>query len=180
MTLMQSGASPVEFDNGDRNPWTSPLESGVYGMPKKTPSGWLHFEEEEVLDSALLDPIEEADGPMAFLVSASRLLSRSGDTSTSTESLRQRLDNANDYFRRKASEVFNDVAALRLLADLYEQVVVDVANFDPCENGIALAKLTAANFCEVGGSLIYITESGQRFVDSIEGAWASLEKKTRS
>ena len=31
-----------------------------------------------------------------------------------------------------------------------------------------MAKLTAANFCEVGANVIYITESGQRFIASIQ------------
>ena len=91
-------------------------------------------------------------------------------TAKSTESLRQRLANANDYFQRKANEVFNDEAALGLLAAMYRDVVVDIAEFDPCENGMALAKLTAANFCEVGAKVIYITKAGQRFIESIEDA----------
>ena len=88
----------------------------------------------------------------------------------STEELRQRLDNANDYFKRKATEVVSDEAALRLLATLYEAVVVDISEFDPCQDGLSLAKLTAANFCEIGSKVIYITESGQRFIDSIRDA----------
>ena len=88
----------------------------------------------------------------------------------STEELRQRLANANDYFRRKATEVVSDDAALRLLATLYEAVVVDISEFDSCKDGLSLAKLTAANFCEIGANVIYITESGQRFIDSIKDA----------
>lgn len=96
-------------------------------------------------------------------------VTRSG-AATATKNLRERLANANDHFRRKADEVFNDESALRLLAGMYQEVVVEISNFDSCENGIPLAKLTAANFCEVGASSIYITEAGQRFIDSIEGA----------
>lgn len=84
-----------------------------------------------------------------------------------TLSLRQRLDNANSYFRRKASEVFNDEAALRLLARLYQDIIVEIQDFDSCASAIPLAKLTAANFCEVGANSIYITEPGQRFIESI-------------
>lgn len=82
-------------------------------------------------------------------------------------SLQQRLDNANAYFRRMAAAVFADDVALRLLAVLCQDGVIDLADFDSCEHGIPLAKLTAANFCEVGASVIYITESGQRFIKSI-------------
>ena len=99
---------------------------------------------------------------------------RRGGTNNPTESLRQRLANANDYFHRKASEVLNDEAALRLLAAMYKDVVMDISEFDPCENGIPLAKLTAANFCEIGKNVIYITEGGQRFIDSIEGDMSDL------
>ena len=88
----------------------------------------------------------------------------------SIEIIRQRLANANDYFKRKATEVVSDDSALRLLATLYEAVVVDISEFDSCKDGLSLAKLTAANFCEVGANVIYITESGQRFIDSIKGA----------
>ena len=64
----------------------------------------------------------------------------------------------------------SDDAALRLLATLYEAVVVDISEFDSCKDGLSLAKLTGANFCEIGANVIYITESGQRFIDSIKDA----------
>ena len=53
------------------------------------------------------------------------------------EELRQRLTNANDFFRRKAGEVLNDEAALRLLADFHDDVVVELADFDQGRNGTA-------------------------------------------
>ncbi len=84
-----------------------------------------------------------------------------------SENLRHRLANANSYFRRKASAVFGDRTALTLLESLYEDVVVDISDFDTCEKGISLAKLTAANFCEVGANVIHITEAGQQFIDSL-------------
>ena len=87
-----------------------------------------------------------------------------------TEELRHRLDNANDYFKRKANEVFTDDVALRLLAAMYQSRFIEIADFDPCKQGIALAKLTAANFAEIGANIIYITESGQRFIKGIEDA----------
>ena len=82
--------------------------------------------------------------------------------------LQQRIDNANAYFRRKAAEVCTDEVALRLLAVLYQDRVIDLADCDAGQQGVPLAKLTAANFCEVGTKVIYITESGQRFVESIQ------------
>ena len=105
---------------------------------------------------------------------------RRADAANSTENLRERLANANGHFRRKATEVFNDEAALKLLADMYRDVVVNLSEFDACKNGIPLAKLTAANFCEVGATVVYITEAGQRFIDSIEGAWASLDNHPKT
>ena len=93
---------------------------------------------------------------------------RRGAIAKSAENLQQRLANANDYFRRKASEVFNDEDALRLLSSLYQDVVVDISDFDSCKDGLSLARLTAANFCEVGVNVIYITEAGQRFIDSLK------------
>ena len=84
-----------------------------------------------------------------------------------TEHMRQRLANANDYFRRKASEVFNDKAALDLLEVMHRDVVVDISDLDICEHGLSLAKLTAANFCEIGAKVVYITEAGQRFMNSL-------------
>ena len=44
---------------------------------------------------------------------------------------------------------------------------VDISDFDACDGGLPLAKLTAANFCEVGAKVIHITEAGQRFIDSL-------------
>ncbi len=86
------------------------------------------------------------------------------------EELRHRLDNANDYFRRKASEVLNDEDALRLLAQLYEAGTLDLTEIDTCKDGIPLAKLTAANFCQIGARIAYITDSGLQFIDSIKDA----------
>ena len=81
--------------------------------------------------------------------------------------LQQRLDNANRYFERKAAEVLDDDDAVRLLAILYQRVVIDTSEIDSPELGLALAKLTAANFCEIGTDTAFITKSGQRFIDSI-------------
>lgn len=91
-----------------------------------------------------------------------------GATPDSTENLRRRLDNVNNHFRRNAGAVFNDEAALMLLARMSRDFVVQIADFDTGKNGIPLAKLTAANFCEIGENVIYITEAGQKFIASIE------------
>ena len=85
----------------------------------------------------------------------------------STEDLRRRLDNANRHFRRKAAAVLGDEDAVRLLAELYQSFNLDIEEFDTCRQGIALAKLTAANFCEVGAKVIYITEAGQSFIEAL-------------
>lgn len=89
---------------------------------------------------------------------------------SSEQELQHRLDNANDYFGRKASEVLNDEAALKLLAALYQLGVIETSDIDWCESGIPVAKLTAANFCQIGAKVVYVTESGQRFIESIRDA----------
>ena len=63
--------------------------------------------------------------------------------------------------------MFGDEDAVRLLARLYQTVIVDIADFDACKDGVSLAKLTAANFCEIGAKSIYITEAGQNFIDAL-------------
>lgn len=88
---------------------------------------------------------------------------------TETE-LRHKLANAAGYFRRKTSAVLNDDASLRLLADIHEAGVMEKSDFDPCEHGFALAKLTAANLCEIGANVIYVTPVGRRFIKTIENA----------
>ena len=93
---------------------------------------------------------------------------RSTESSRSSENLRVRLANANDYFRRKASEVYNDQEALDLLKTIHQDVVVDISNFDACSHGIPLSKLTAANFCEIGAKVIFITDAGRNFISSLK------------
>ena len=79
--------------------------------------------------------------------------------------LENRLSEVNRHFRRKAASVLNDDAALRLLAEMYDERVVEMADFDFCSNGRPLAMLTAAHFCEVGPNSIYITRRGQQFIN---------------
>jgi hypothetical protein len=83
------------------------------------------------------------------------------------DDIQHRLANANDYFLRKASEVYGDDGAMALLETMYGKVVIDISDFDPGADGLALAKLTAANFCEIGAKVIYITEAGQLFIESL-------------
>ena len=81
--------------------------------------------------------------------------------------LSDRLGNANTHFRRKASEVVNDNTALGLLSVLYNGIVVDLSHIDAGTEGVSLAKLAAANFCEIGAKIIYITDAGIQFMDSL-------------
>ena len=87
-----------------------------------------------------------------------------------TEELRQRLESANVHFRWKAAAVIGDEDAIRLLATLYQVFNIEISELDMRKNGIALAKLTAANFCEIGANVIYITDAGQDFIESIHNA----------
>lgn len=82
--------------------------------------------------------------------------------------LRQRLDRVNAYFNRKAAEVCADEDALRLLAVLYQDGIIELAGFDAGKFGIPLARLTAANFCESGVNVICISEPGQQFIEAIQ------------
>ena len=84
-----------------------------------------------------------------------------------TSELRTRLDNANRHFRRKAAAVLRDKEAVLLLATLYKKSNIRLEDFDVCTHGIALAKLSAANFCEIGSESIYITMAGREFIYSI-------------
>ena len=87
------------------------------------------------------------------------------ESAESDESLRLRLDDANRHFRRKAAAALGDEDAVRLLAELYESFTLSIDEFDTCERGIALAKLTGANFCQIGAKVIYITKAGQNFIE---------------
>jgi hypothetical protein len=141
-----------------------------------------HYDVDEWSDDALINSFRQGSmrliqptfaryhlpvqGPARVGV-ASSFSAHTFGSSAAPDSLRQRLDNANRYFHRKAAEVFSDDVALRLLAAIYQVGVIDLADFDSCEYGVPLAKLTAANFCEIGARVIYVTESGQRFIESI-------------
>ena len=84
-----------------------------------------------------------------------------------TADLQRRLDNANAHFRRKAAEVLTDDSAVRLMAVLYQDGLVELADFNNRQLGIPLAKIAAAGFCEIGANAICITQSGQNSVGSL-------------
>ena len=94
-------------------------------------------------------------------------VSTSDEGSKAFDDLKLRLENANRYFRRMAAAVSNDDEAVELLRSLHADVVVENQAFDFRQNGHALARLTAANFCELGANDIYITEAGQQFIDNL-------------
>ena len=88
---------------------------------------------------------------------------------TLMDETKEQLENANSYFRRKADEVATDEQAISLLTELfYPETTINIEHMDTRHSGIALAKLTAAAFCEIDAKSIYITEAGQRFVKSLE------------
>lgn len=84
------------------------------------------------------------------------------------QQLRQRLDNANNHFRRKAAEVIVDEEAVSLLARLCQESSLEIRNLEICHHGLALSRLSAANFCEISSNVIYITSSGHSFIESID------------
>lgn len=90
------------------------------------------------------------------------------DVPDETEELRIRLNNANTYFSRMAADVFGDEDSVQLLLELYQKTSFRLSEFDTSRHGIALARLAAAHFCEVGAKLIYITEAGQNFIEWLD------------
>ena len=94
-------------------------------------------------------------------------VSPSDEGSEASNNLELRLNNANRYFRKMAAAVFNDDEAIKLLRSMYRAVLVENEAFDFQQNGHALARLAAANFCELGPTDIYITQAGQRFIDNL-------------
>ena len=93
------------------------------------------------------------------------------------QNLRQRLNSANAYFRRKATEVLTDDNAIRLMAVLYQEAVIDREQFHDGERGVALAKLAAAGFCEIGVTAVWITGAGHRFMASLAELAPATESK---
>ena len=101
-------------------------------------------------------------------VGATKIFLNPGDLAM--ESGSPEVDRASSYFRRKASAVLNDSNALRLLTDVYQVGVMEKSALGFCEQCSSLAKLVAANFCEIGVGTIYITPHGNQFINNIRDA----------
>lgn len=83
------------------------------------------------------------------------------------EAVDPRIVKVNAYLALGAAKVFNDEAALQLLAELHQQTVIRADALGPCPSPevlLALAKLAAAAFCDVGTDVISITNEGEEFV----------------
>ena len=85
-----------------------------------------------------------------------------------SDNVHDRLKSVNKHFQRKAADVLGDEDAVWLLVNLYQLSSINIADIDVCRDGISLARLTAANFCEIGANSVYITEAGQGFIESID------------
>jgi hypothetical protein len=130
------------------------------------PSLGSNEEEPIVVHRLLFQELE----PRAMSNVGARAPSISRPSATPEEDLRRRLDNANAYFRRKASEILDDPQAMDFVRTMCQDVVVDIPDFDAPNDAISLAKAAAANFCEVGANVIFITDPGRRFVESTSNA----------
>ena len=100
-------------------------------------------------------------------LSTSSRLPMSTAAADTIRDLRTRLHAANEYFVQKTTEVMIDEHAVTLLAELYENVTIDIDDFDTRSNAMSLARLTAANFVEVGARIIHITVFGRKFIESL-------------
>ena len=81
-----------------------------------------------------------------------------------------RLETVNHYFKFKAGQVLGNKCALKLLADLNENKVLTMdewEKFISTNNTIALAMLSSAGFCEVSEHAIAITEAGKKFISDV-------------
>ena len=84
--------------------------------------------------------------------------------------LRSKLDRVIRYFKRKTAAVLNDEDALQLLSELHESKLIEKKDIDPSKHCFPLSKLAAANLCEIGSNIVYITPNGKRLIDSIDNA----------
>ena len=110
---------------------------------------------------------QELEAPAPIQEEEPTPVSPSDEDPKAPNNLKLRLNNANRYFHRMAAAVFTDDEAIKLLRSMYRDVLVENEAFDFQQNGRALARLTAANFCELGPTDIYITQAGQRFIDNL-------------
>lgn len=85
-----------------------------------------------------------------------------------------RVQKVNAYLALAAAKVFNDEVAVELLAELHQRKVVsaDELGMGPSSRvSLALAKLAAAAFCDVGTNVVSITSGGEDFVQvMLEGS----------
>ena len=81
--------------------------------------------------------------------------------------INHQLDMINNWFKRKAAEVFIYDNALILLDELYQKISIQKFDFDYKNNSIALSKLTGASFCNIGKHNIFLSESGYKFVNNL-------------
>lgn len=129
--------------------------------------GWLGPMVHESLDS----PIERMAGRSAerefggFIPMDAESLQQNP-----VEEINLKLERVTDHFRRRTGAVLSNDPALRLLADLYEVGAMEKSDLGLCQRCGPLAKLTAANLCEVGVNIIYITPAGRQLINSIENA----------
>ena len=78
-----------------------------------------------------------------------------------------RLADLNDGYRSRLSAAMDDSAAMELLHDISERISIDFEDFDFAANGLALSKLTSAELCGVGEAVVYITDAGNRVLESL-------------
>ena len=90
------------------------------------------------------------------------------DPAESRLNANERLKRVNKYFKLKAADVLSDDLSVRLLAKLYEAESIEFPELDIDDASRALAKLTAAGFCDLGELKLQITDSGRQFIEGIE------------
>ena len=105
--------------------------------------------------------------PLVFPPLRTRRASSAKPHASALRLARQLAAQARQRQRALPPQFLADDTAARLLAVLYQDGLVDLANFNAGELGRLLAKLTAAGFCEIGVNAIWITQSGQNFVGSL-------------
>ena len=96
-----------------------------------------------------------------------RLKSGDMEIRPDTYTTKHKLNMVNDWFRRKAAEVFLHEPSLILISKLYEDIFIENTCFDYETNTIALAKLTAAGFCSINDNCMHLTPQGHQFIESI-------------
>ena len=82
--------------------------------------------------------------------------------------LQESLDSANRLFQDRATEVLNDPLSIELLVGLHHVATIQLELIDTVRYALPLAKLTAANFCRIGVNDIWVTDTGNDFIKSLE------------